>query len=128
MSTAFGRLHPKIQEAVWDQRWNELRPLQTETIRAVLDTTDHLVLSAATASGKTEAVFLPVLSILAAEPEPSVQALYISPLKALINDQFRRLVDLCAHAEIPFHRWHGTMIPSIRRSSSPGGEGLQAKT
>ena len=78
MSTAFGRLHPKIQEAVWDQRWEELRPLQTEAIRAVLDTTDHLVLSAATASGKTEAVFLPVSSILAAEPEPSVQALYIS--------------------------------------------------
>jgi len=123
MSTAFGRLHPKIQEAVWDQRWEELRPLQTEAIRAVLDTTDHLVLSAATASGKTEAVFLPVSSILAAEPEPSVQALYISPLKALINDQFRRLEDLCTHAEIPVHRWHGDVnaADKQRLRQSPGG-------
>ena len=68
MSAAFARLHPKIQEAIWGQRWDELRPLQVEAIRAVLDTTDHLVLAAATASGKTEAAFLPILSQVAAAP------------------------------------------------------------
>lgn len=107
MSAAFAKLHPKIQEAVWNQQWEELRPLQVDAIEAVLDTTDHLILAAATASGKTEAAFLPVLSQIAAEPAESVQALYISPLKALINDQFRRLEDLSADAEIPVHRWHG---------------------
>src|SRR3954470_11017305 len=107
MSTAFAKLHSKIQEAVWKHGWAKLRPLQTEAIHAVLDTEEHLILAAATASGKTEAAFLPVLSRLAEKPEPSVQALYISPLKALINDQFRRLEELCASADINVHRWHG---------------------
>ncbi len=123
MSAAFTRLHPKIQEAIWGQRWGELRPLQVETIGAVLDTDDHLVLAAATASGKTEAAFLPILSQVAAAPAGSVEVLYISPLKALINDQFRRLEDLCAHAEIPVHRWHGDVnaADKARLRQSPSG-------
>jgi ATP-dependent helicase Lhr and Lhr-like helicase len=123
MSAAFARLHPKIQEAVWNQHWDELRPLQVDAIQAVLDSNDHLILASATASGKTEAVFLPILSQLAAEPVDSVQALYISPLKALINDQFRRLEDLCAYAEIPVHRWHGDVSATDKQHlrKSPGG-------
>lgn len=107
MSSAFGKLHPKIQEAIWNQSWAELRPLQVGTIEAVLESEDDVILAAATASGKTEAAFLPILSRIAGAPAESVQALYISPLKALINDQFRRLEDLCAYADIPVHRWHG---------------------
>src|SRR5829696_3572775 len=104
MSAAFAKLHPKIQEAIWNQRWDELRPQQVAAIDTILGSSDHVILAAATASGKTEAAFLPVLSQLAAEPQESVEVLYISPLKALINDQFRRLEDLCAYAEIPVHR------------------------
>src|SRR5271154_2403976 len=107
MSEAFPRLHPKIQEAIWNQKWGELRPLQVDAINVVFDTNDHVILAAATASGKTEAAFLPLLSQIATEPADSIQALYISPLKALINDQFRRLEDLCQYADIPVHRWHG---------------------
>ena len=123
MSAAFARLHPKIQEAIWNQHWDELRPLQVDAIQAVLDTADHLVLAAATASGKTEAVFLPILSQIAAHPEDSVQVLYISPLKALINDQFRRLEDLCAYAHVPVHRWHGDVNASDKQRlrKSPNG-------
>ena len=124
MSAAvFARLHPKVQEAVWKQGWDELRPLQVDGIRAVLDCDNHVILAAATASGKTEAAFLPILSQLAAEPMPSVQALYISPLKALINDQFRRLEDLCAYAEIPVHRWHGDVSATDKQHlrKTPGG-------
>lgn len=123
MSAAFARLHSKIQEAIWNQQWDELRPLQVDAIQAVLDSNDHLILASATASGKTEAAFLPILSQLAAEPADSVQALYVSPLKALINDQFRRLEDLCAYAEIPVHRWHGDVSATDKRHlrNRPGG-------
>src|SRR2546428_685511 len=107
MSAAFEKLDPKIQEAVWNQNWDQLRPLQIDAIESLLDSDDDLILAAATASGKTEAAFLPILSQIATEPVQSIQALYVSPLKALINDQFRRLEDLCAYAEIPVHRWHG---------------------
>ncbi|MEY2509025.1 MAG: ATP-dependent helicase Lhr and Lhr-like helicase [Verrucomicrobiota bacterium] len=123
MSSAFAELHPKIQEAVWNQHWDELRPLQVDAIRAVLESENHVILAAATASGKTEAAFLPILSKLAEMPADSVQALYVSPLKALINDQFRRLEDLCAYADIPVHRWHGDVSATDKRHlrKSPGG-------
>jgi len=88
-------------------RWNKLRQVQVEAIFAVSNSTDHLIISAATASGKTEAAFLPILSAIIARREKGVQALYVGPLKALINDQFRRLEELCDAAEIPVFRWHG---------------------
>ncbi|MEL7337531.1 MAG: DEAD/DEAH box helicase, partial [Planctomycetota bacterium] len=39
----------------------------------------------------------------------------MGPLKALINDQFRRLDQLCHHADIPVHRWHGDVDTSARK-------------
>jgi len=96
-------------------KWTELRPIQVEAIHAILSGTGHLILSAMTAGGKTEAAFLPILSHIAEKPSPGIQALYIGPLKALINDQFRRLEDLCALAEIPVHKWHGDVNVSAKR-------------
>jgi ATP-dependent helicase Lhr and Lhr-like helicase len=123
MSSAFARLHPKIQEAIWNEHWAELRPLQVEAIAAIFDSNDHLILAAATAAGKTEAAFLPILSQLVTKASDSVQALYISPLKALINDQFRRLEDLCRYADIPVHRWHGDVsaVDKQRLRKAPSG-------
>lgn len=107
MTQSFDRLAPFLREFVWNAGWPALRPLQEAAVAAVLDTKDDLLLSAATASGKTEAAFLPILSAIHAKPKPSVQAVYVGPLKALINNQFERLEDLCRRAEIPVVRWHG---------------------
>ena len=41
--------------------------------------------------------------------------LYIAPLKALINDQFGRLGELCEEAGIPVYRWHGDVSQSQKR-------------
>jgi ATP-dependent Lhr-like helicase len=116
-------LHPTLQQALFNMRWTELRPLQIETIHAVLDGQEDLILSAPTAGGKTEAAFLPILSQLAEDFAGGVRALYIGPLKALINDQFRRLEELCALAQIPVHRWHGDIGQAARRAlfERPGG-------
>ncbi|MBK8038677.1 MAG: DEAD/DEAH box helicase [Verrucomicrobiaceae bacterium] len=120
---AFDQLHPAIREAIWRQSWKELRPLQVDAIEAVLGSKAHLILSAATASGKTEAAFLPILSSFADAPSGGVKALYISPLKALINDQFQRLRDFCEAAQIPVHRWHGDVSATDKRKlrDDPGG-------
>lgn len=120
---SFDQLHPAIREAIWRQGWKELRPLQVDAIQAVLESKDHLILSAATASGKTEAAFLPILSTLAEVSSGGVKALYISPLKALINDQFQRLTTLCEIAQIPVHRWHGDVSGTDKRKlrEDPGG-------
>ena len=45
-----------------------------------------------------------------------MQALYVGPLKALINDQFRRLEELCAKLDIPVHRWHGD-VPANQKKA-----------
>lgn len=106
--TAFQLLHEGVRRKLWDLKWPELRPLQRDAIHAVLERPGHVVLSAATAAGKTEAAFLPVLSAIADEAEGGgVRAIYVGPLKALINDQFARVEDLCRHLDVPVHRWHG---------------------
>jgi ATP-dependent Lhr-like helicase len=106
-ANAFDLLARPIQHVLWDMGWQSLRPIQVEAIREVLQTKQHLLISARTASGKTEAAFLPILSDIFTNPPDSIGAIYVGPLKALINDQFRRLDVLCERAEIPVHRWHG---------------------
>lgn len=121
--SAFSRLHPSIQEQLYRMKWTELRPIQVQAIHALVGGTGHLIISAMTAGGKTEAAFLPILSHVVGATVPGVQALYIGPLKALINDQFRRLEDLCALAKIPVHKWHGDVGASAKRDliESPSG-------
>lgn len=106
-SAAFERLHERVRRWVWEQKWTALRDVQERTIHTIFDGEGDIVIAATTASGKTEAAFLPICSQLVETASTGIQALYISPLKALINDQFRRLDQLCEHLEIPVHRWHG---------------------
>ncbi|MBO1318237.1 DEAD/DEAH box helicase [Acanthopleuribacter pedis] len=73
-----------------------------------------VVISAATASGKTEAAFLPICSRLAEEPAEGIGVLYISPLKALITDQHRRLESLCEHVGLQITPWHGDVPKSLK--------------
>ena len=97
-------------------RWTELRPIQVEAIQEILQGDRHVVISAATAGGKTEAAFLPILSQIIDDHQGGIRALYIGPLKALINDQFRRLEELCERSGIPVHRWHGDVGQSRKRT------------
>jgi ATP-dependent Lhr-like helicase len=112
-----------IQRWVWDQGWTALRDVQERAIDPILSGDRDVIIAAATAGGKTEAAFLPVCSKLIADPPASIGALYISPLKALINDQFNRLDLLCDRLEIPVHRWHGDVSSSAKRQvlSEPAG-------
>jgi ATP-dependent Lhr-like helicase len=104
---------------VWQQGWNELHDVQDAAIPAILAGERDVLIGAATAAGKTEAAFLPICSRLTDEQDqsgPGVHALYIGPLKALINDQFRRMEDLCETLDIPTHRWHGD-VPATRKKA-----------
>jgi ATP-dependent Lhr-like helicase len=122
-SVGFDRLHHHIQRWVWDQGWTELRDIQERAISPILDGGRDVIIAAATAGGKTEAAFLPICSRVVEQPRGSVRALYISPLKALINDQFDRLDRLCERLEIPVHRWHGDVSSSHKRQvlADPAG-------
>lgn len=104
---AYDRLAPFIQEYIYKERWYELRDIQVAACEVIFDNDTNLLLASGTASGKTEAAFLPVLTDLYNNPSSSVGVLYISPLKALINDQFERLDGLLEYSDIPVWKWHG---------------------
>lgn len=115
MTNVFGRYAPFIQDFIYRSGWRRLRAIQAAAGDAIFSTDAHVLLSASTASGKTEAAFFPILTLLSETPPVSVGALYIAPLKALINDQFGRLTDLCAEAGIPVWAWHGDVPQSRKR-------------
>lgn len=114
-ATAFDRLHPEIRRWIREQGWQEMREVQDRAIGAILDRTDDVIIAATTAAGKTEAAFLPLLTQTATRETPGLSILYVSPLKALINDQFRRLDLLCERLQIDVVRWHGDAQQSAKR-------------
>ena len=121
---AYERLHPKIRGWIRSQGWRSLRPVQARAIHALLDGDGDLLISASTAAGKTEAAFLPILTLVADRREPGLSALYVSPLKALINDQFIRLDRLCEEMEIPIARWHGNSSQSAKAKFAKEARGI----
>jgi ATP-dependent Lhr-like helicase len=88
---AFDRLHPDLRHQVVNALgWRSLRPVQERAIDGVLDGANLLVL-AATAGGKTEAAFFSLISQAMTGGWAGLSTLYISPIKALLNNQPERL-------------------------------------
>ena len=108
----FDRYAPFVQEYIYRNNWESLRAIQVAAADAIFNTDDNVLLTASTASGKTEAAFFPIITLFSEDPPASVGCIYIGPLKALINDQFTRLNDLCAEADIPVWHWHGDVAQS----------------
>ena len=111
----FGRYAPFIQDFIYRSGWKTLRGVQNAAGDAIFGTEDNVLLTASTASGKTEAAFFPILTLLDENPSQTVGVLYIAPLKALINDQFGRLDELCQEVGIPVTRWHGDVPQTQKR-------------
>ena len=110
--SAFDRYAPFVQEYIYRNRWENLRAIQVAAADAIFNTDDNVLLTASTASGKTEAAFFPIITLFSEDPPASVGCIYVGPLKALINDQFTRLNDLCEEADIPVWHWHGDVAQS----------------
>lgn len=108
----FERYAPFVQDFIYRNHWDNLRAIQVAAADAIFNTDENLLLTASTASGKTEAAFFPIITLFSEDPPASVGCIYVGPLKALINDQFLRLNDLCAEADIPVWHWHGDVAQS----------------
>ena len=119
----FERFPEFIREYIFTHRWDSLRAVQVAAARTLFLTDRHLLLTSSTASGKTEAAFFPILSDLYERPPMSVGALYICPLKSLINDQFARMDELLDMTGIRVTRWHGDVAQSHKKKllENPSG-------
>lgn len=102
----YNLLSEPIRRYIRDKRWEQLRPIQAAAISRIMTTENNYILASGTASGKTEAAFLPILSKTDFS-QPGIQVLYISPLIALINDQLARIEDLCKYMDVQVTKWHG---------------------
>jgi len=111
---AFELLDPGIQRQLYRMGWTALRRLQIDAIETITGTDQDILIMAETASGKTEAAFLPILSLLATEASGSIRALYVGPLRALINDQFLRMEELCTFLDLPVFKWHGEVSQTVK--------------
>ncbi|MDV6428292.1 DEAD/DEAH box helicase [Pseudomonas aeruginosa] len=123
-SAGFALLEPRIQRWIWSEGWTSLRDAQERAIPALLGADQDVIIAAATAAGKTEAAFLPILTNLLQDIETPGAVLYISPLKALINDQWDRLARLCDELELPVIAWHGDISASRKHRFLKSPEGI----
>lgn len=121
---AYAKLPQPLQRFIYKRGWTGLNELQAAAFEPILEHKSDVVLSAATASGKTEAAFLPALTWVHAHPAPGFRIIYVSPLKALINDQYRRLADLTAGLNIPVTPWHGDVSSSRKERQLQKPEGV----
>lgn len=112
---AFARFPASLQQAIVSRLgWPALRPVQDLAGEAVLDGKNCLVL-APTAGGKTEASIFPVLAGLTSQPTSSVGALYIAPIKALLNNQEDRLGLYTEMVGLRRFLWHGDVPQNERK-------------
>lgn len=119
MEEVFSELHGTLQQVLANRLgWTTLREVQSRAYRAVSSGHDVLVI-APTAGGKTEAALIPVLDGILRKGSRGVACLYISPLKALINDQEERFRAFCTPTGLEVRMWHGD-VPRGDRSWEEG--------
>lgn len=123
--SSFDKLSEPVRRWIWQQKWPALRDVQEKAIPAILAGGD-VVISARTAAGKTEAAFLPLLTRCndRAGSADGFAILYVSPLKALINDQHRRLESLCEGSSVLLHKWHGDVSAEAKARARKRPSGI----
>ena len=111
---------------MWRTGWTALHDIQERSIPLLHNGNEDVIIAAPTAGGKTEAAFLPLISrtIEADDDRRGFDLLYVSPLRALINDQFRRLNDLCETVELPVHPWHSDISSEIKTHARRNPRGI----
>lgn len=95
--------------------WPRLRPLQSAAIEPVRSGAD-CVLIAPTAGGKTEAAMFPILSSMVEEKWRGLTVLYVTPLRALLNNLHPRISGYASWLGRTVGLWHGDVGDGPRRA------------
>ncbi len=111
----FAQFPDFIREYIYSHSWESLREVQIAAAKTIFESDHDLLLTSSTASGKTEAVFFPILAEICRDMPQSIGVIYIAPLKSLINDQFLRIDDLLDETGIKVTHWHGDVAGSHKR-------------
>ena len=128
MSELFSDLPEFLKEYVHENRWSSFRRIQEDAYRELVFSDDDLIISSETSSGKTEAALFPVISSIYRDPPNGIGALYISPLKALINDQHSRISQILSRSGIMVTGWHGDVDSHVKDRTRRSPEGILQMT
>jgi ATP-dependent Lhr-like helicase len=112
--SSFSLLSEKVRELVRARGWTTLTEIQDKAIKPILEG-HNVIIVAPTGYGKTEAALLPILSKISQEPVEPVALLYITPLRALINDIYERINWWASKFGLIVARKHGD-VPHSERS------------
>jgi ATP-dependent Lhr-like helicase len=118
---AFARLHPAVRDALSDAGFSTPTEPQRRAIPPLASGEDALVI-APTGTGKTETAMLPVFSAIRERgPSFGIQALYITPLRALNRDMRERLDWWGAVLDIDIDVRHGdtTQYQRSKQAENP---------
>ena len=118
---AFDLLLKPVRRLIEQRGFSKPTEPQQKTIPLVLAGKNVLLISP-TATGKTEAAFLPILSaLLQQQGEPGIKVLYITPLRALNRDMLERFEWWCNNLDIKLAVRHGDTETKerVRQSRSP---------
>ena len=101
--------------------FEDLTEIQKEAVPKILEDRNCLII-APTGSGKTECSTIPIFSKIRNTKSPNkIKALYITPLRALNRDVFRRIIDYADAEELKIEIRHGDTSQANRKriSNSP---------
>ncbi|MFW9955405.1 MAG: DEAD/DEAH box helicase, partial [Candidatus Thorarchaeota archaeon] len=120
--TSFDVLHKDIVQFLETQGIRTPTEIQEKAIPLLLAEPIHTLLLSPTGSGKTEAALLPLLHALYLQKMKGelygIYILYITPLKALNRDVFKRIEGLCDHLGITVSVRHGDTTAYARRKQA----------
>ncbi len=119
---AFDLLDRKITDFLSENGITSPTPIQKEAIPQILKGEENSLLLAPTGSGKTEAAVLPLLNRLNEMRHRKelfgFYVLYVTPLRALNRDVFKRIEGLCEHLDLSVQVRHGDTTSYRRRKQA----------
>lgn len=111
---SFQKLNEKLRRILLDYGYIEPTEPQEKAIPEILNG-ENVLLIAPTGSGKTEAALLPIISMIMDEKDLGVRAIYITPLRALNRDIFRRMMEISEKVGVSIEVRHGDTSEAARR-------------
>lgn len=95
--------------------FENLTDIQKKAVPVIFQKIDSLVV-APTGSGKTETAVIPIFSHLSKSKKAGkIKALYVTPLRALNRDVFRRIIRYAENENLTIQIRHGDTTQSVRK-------------
>ena len=113
------KTHNKLLDSVLDKfhglGFTQLTEIQKKAIPLIIQKKDSLII-APTGSGKTECSVIPVFSFVSSTRKTGkIKALYITPLRALNRDVFKRIIRYAESENLTIEIRHGDTSQSARK-------------